>query len=102
MTPGCVAVEPGQRVVVRRRLSPQEAAQARSLGQGAVWTDIIALVVSSDLQGLTVVSDAPRQAVSQTLTLAWDQVEALKPIPPRPVRRADGSWTRGDKATAGS
>lgn len=78
----------GARVVVRRRLTPEEGEQARAQGRGAVWTDIIAAVLGVDDGGLRLRTDAPREAVAQEVWVPGDQVETAKQIPPRPERRA--------------
>ncbi len=78
----------GSRVVIRRRLSPAEAAEATAAGQGAVWSDVIAVVLDVDDDGLTVRTDAPRETTARELRIDGTTIETAKRIPPRPVRRA--------------
>ena len=76
---------PGERVVVRRRLSDDEAAAALRRGQGSVWTDIIALVSSVDDDGIALVTDAPRQPAAIEIFVPAAEIETAKRIPPRPT-----------------
>jgi hypothetical protein len=78
---------PGQRVVVRRRLTGDESVQARAEGRGAVWTDIIAVVVAVDDSGLRLLTDASRQLQAREVHVPGQLITAAKPIPPRPARR---------------
>ena len=77
----------GARVVVRRRLTPAESAQALAEGRGGVWTDIISVVVAVDDDGLTLRTDAPREREPREVRVPADQIETAKQIPPRPERR---------------
>lgn len=77
----------GARVVVRRRLTPAESAEAVAEGRGGVWTDVIAVVLEVDDDGLRLRTDAPRELTPRELTVPADLIETAKQIPPRPVRR---------------
>jgi hypothetical protein len=77
----------GARVVVRRRLDAAEAQDARTAGRGAVWTDVIGIVLAVDEAGIRVRTDAPRDDPRE-LTIPGDAIEAAKQIPPRPTRRS--------------
>ncbi|QAY70323.1 hypothetical protein [Xylanimonas protaetiae] len=77
----------GARVVVRRRLSAAEAAEAAVQGRGTVWTDVIAVVLEVDDDGLTLRTDAPRETTPRTVRVAAGEIETAKRIPPRPQRR---------------
>ncbi|GAB2456923.1 DUF6725 family protein [Xylanimonas ulmi] len=78
----------GARVVVRRRLDATEAARARAEGRGAVWTDIIGVVLAVDDEGLSLRTDAPRDPSPREVSVAAGEIEAVKRIGPRPARRA--------------
>jgi hypothetical protein len=78
----------GSRVVIRRRLSPTEAAEADAAGQGSVWSDVIAVVLDVDDDGLTVRTDAPRETTARELRIDGTTIETAKRIPPRPQRRS--------------
>jgi hypothetical protein len=80
---------PGERVVVRRRLSDDESAAARAAHRGSIWTDILAVVRSVSDDGLALVTDSPRQYQAREVWVPADQIETAKRIPPRPVRRGD-------------
>ncbi|MCL1898998.1 MAG: hypothetical protein FWG11_00495 [Promicromonosporaceae bacterium] len=69
---------PGQRVVVRRRLVDD--------GAGKLFSDVLALVISVDDDGLRLLTDAPRQVAATEVYVPASQIETAKPIPPRPVR----------------
>ncbi|MFV2144263.1 hypothetical protein [Isoptericola sp. G70] len=75
----------GTRAVVRRRLSPAEAGAS-----GQRWTDVVGVVVATDDDGITLRRDPARPdapgAGERVLVRAAD-VEAARPLPPRPVRR---------------
>ncbi|ACZ30000.1 hypothetical protein Xcel_0969 [Xylanimonas cellulosilytica DSM 15894] len=77
----------GARVVVRRRLSEAEATQAAADGRGSVWTDVIAVVLDVDDDGLTLRTDAPRDPAPRTVRVPGTEIETAKRIPPRPQRR---------------
>ncbi len=81
----------GTRVVVRRRLSPDESAQAAAAGRGTVWTDVIAVVLAVDDDGLTLRTDAPRETTPRELRVDASTIETWKRIPPRPPRRTPGA-----------
>lgn len=79
---------PGVRVVVRRRLSEREAAQARAALRGAVWTDVIGFVVTVSDDGLRLRTDPrPGRGTPVEIHVPADEIESVKPVPPRPVRR---------------
>lgn len=88
----------GARVVVRRRLTAQESALAAADGRGTVWTDVIAVVVAVDDDGLTLRTDAPRETTPRTLRVDGSAIEAAKQIPPRPQRRSARAGGTGDPA----
>lgn len=81
-------LEPGARVVVRRRLDDAEAAAARAAGRGAVWTDVIGVVLAVDDAGLLLRSDAAAAPESSEVRVVGATIEAVRRIPPRPPRRA--------------
>jgi beta-phosphoglucomutase-like phosphatase (HAD superfamily) len=66
---------------VRRRLTPEEAAEAG----GKLWTDVIGIVLASGDDGLRLRTDAPRAEPREVFVAAADVV-AAKPLPPRPRR----------------
>jgi hypothetical protein len=66
---------------VRRRLSADESEQAG----GALWTDVIGVVLAAGDEGLRLRTDAPRADPGEVFVAAADVV-AAKPIPPRPRR----------------
>jgi hypothetical protein len=72
----------GARVVVRRRLAPDEAGGQR-------WTDVIGIVLAVDDAGIRLRTDAPRRPPEDVWVSAED-VEAGKRIPPRPQPRGGG------------
>ncbi|WP_159793997.1 hypothetical protein [Puerhibacterium puerhi] len=84
-------LEPGERVVVRRRLDPAEAAAARAAGRGAVWTDVIGVVLAVDDAGLRLRTDAASARASHEVRVPGSAVEAVRRVPPRPPRRAPRS-----------
>jgi hypothetical protein len=69
----------GARVVVRRRLAPDEAGGKR-------WTDVIGVVLDVDDAGIRLRTDAPRKPAEEVWVAAVD-VEAAKRIPPRRPQR---------------
>ncbi|WP_407318622.1 DUF6725 family protein [Isoptericola halotolerans] len=76
----------GTRAVVRRRLSPAEAAAT-----GRRWTDVIGVVVAVDGAGVTLRRDPARRdspGAGTEVRVAADDVAAARPLPPRPERRA--------------
>ena len=81
------SLPPGARVVVRRRLTPPESERARAQGRGAVWTDLIAVVLAVDDDGLRLRTDAPREKVAREVHVPAALIETAKRIPPRPARR---------------
>jgi len=78
----------GARVVVRRRIDATEAEAARAEGRGSVWTDVIAVVLAVDDDGLLLRTDAPREEAPRELRVPAEAIETAKQIPPRPARRA--------------
>jgi hypothetical protein len=70
----------GARVVVRRRLGPDEAGGKR-------WTDVIGVVLAVGDDGIRLRTDAPRRPPEEVWVAAND-VEAAKRIPPRPPPRS--------------
>jgi hypothetical protein len=82
---------PGERVVVRRRLDAAEAAAARAAGRGAVWTDVIGVVLAVDDAGLLLRTDAASARAAHEVRVPGTAVEAVRRIPPRPPRRAPRS-----------
>ncbi|PZR55081.1 hypothetical protein DNL40_01430 [Xylanimonas oleitrophica] len=87
-TPAWRHLPAGARVVVRRRLSPDEAREARDAGRGAVWTDVIGVVLETDDAGLRLRTDAASSGRSDEVRVPGPAIEAVKRIPPRPPRRA--------------
>ena len=85
---GWRALRPGTRVVVRRRLAP--AGPLVSAGGTAYgWTDVIGFVVEVSDAGLRLRTDpVPGRGQPQEVDVAAAEIEAAKPIPPRPVRRS--------------
>jgi hypothetical protein len=90
----------GARVVVRRRLSAAEADGAATEGRGTVWTDVIAVVLDVDDDGLTLRTDAPRETTPRELRVAGSTIETAKRIPPRPQRRAARAGTAAPSGEA--
>jgi hypothetical protein len=78
----------GIRVVVRRRLSPAEAAAS-----GHVWTDVIGVVLAVDDAGLRLRRDPARRAAvgdaaePDVVVVPGAEIEAVRRLPPRPARR---------------
>ena len=70
----------GTRVAVRRRLSAAEAAAS-----GARWTDVVGVLTATGADGIRVRPD--RSPGLPEVAVAADDVEAVKPIPPRRPRR---------------
>ncbi|MCK9792244.1 hypothetical protein M1843_00600 [Isoptericola sp. 4D.3] len=70
----------GTRVVVRRRLTAAEAAES-----GARWADVVGILTASGDGGLRVRPD--RSPDLPEVSVAADEVEAVKPVPPRRPRR---------------
>ncbi|MCA5892392.1 hypothetical protein LEP48_03370 [Isoptericola sp. NEAU-Y5] len=73
----------GARVVVRRRLRPEEQAE----GAPQRWTDVVGVVVALDGAGLDVRPD--RRPGLEVVHVAAADVEVVKPVPPRPARRGE-------------
>lgn len=74
---------PGIRVVVRRRLSPDDAAAS-----GATVTDVIGVVVASDADTLVLRRDTARRGgTPETVTVRMSEILAGKVVPPRPSPR---------------
>ena len=65
---------------MRRRLSPAEAAAS-----GARWADVVGILTTVGPDGVRVRPD--RSPGLPEVAVAADDVEALKPVPPRPPRR---------------
>ncbi len=77
----------GARVVVRRRLEPEEASAS-----GHVWTDVIGIVLGTGPDGLRLQPDAPRRrpqgaAEAGEVFVPAGSIEAAKRIGPRPSPR---------------
>lgn len=107
---GWRALRPGTRVVVRRRLAPSgpvvsdggadlgasgklrsETRTSRGEGGGTAhrWTDVIGFVVDVSDAGLRLRTDpVPGRGHPQEVDVAAADIEAAKPVPPRPVRRS--------------
>ncbi|MFE5335442.1 hypothetical protein ACFQ8E_05945 [Isoptericola sp. NPDC056573] len=66
----------GTRVVVRRRLTPAEAAES-----GARWADVVGILTAAGPAGLRVRPD--RSPGLPEVAVAAADVEAVKPVPPR-------------------
>ncbi|GAA1875722.1 hypothetical protein GCM10009751_39320 [Myceligenerans crystallogenes] len=80
-------IPPGTRVVVRRRLTPGEAAAARAQRRGAVWTDVIGHVVTVSDDGVVLRTDPrPGRGEPEEIVVAAALITSVKPVPPRPVR----------------
>jgi len=73
----------GARVVVRRRLAPDD--DARSATGHHLWTDVIGVLTAVDDDGLAVRPD--RAPGLPEVRVAAADVEAAKRVPPRPPRR---------------
>ncbi|MGO1338111.1 MAG: putative acetyltransferase [Cellulosimicrobium funkei] len=84
---------PGTRVVVRLRLSPDDAAAA-----GKPLTDVIGVVLETTATTLVLREDAggsapphrghgPRDDAPPLVSVPLDAIVAGKPVPPRPPRR---------------
>ncbi|GAA1412429.1 hypothetical protein [Oerskovia paurometabola] len=90
LDPQWAAWPPGARVVVRRRLTPDEAraTQDPATGEGQSVTDVIGIVVSvSPGASITLRTDAGGSSGSVEVTIPAEQLVAAKRIPPRPPRR---------------
>ncbi|MEN5075119.1 DUF6725 family protein [Isoptericola cucumis] len=74
----------GARVVVRRRLAPEEA-------DGHVWTDVIGVVLDTGPHGLRLRRDPARGSgvpgEADEVVVPAEAIEAAKRIPPRPAPR---------------
>lgn len=82
------ALSPGTRVVVRRRLPPAGPVVSDD-GTAHRWTDLIGFVVAVSDTGLRLRTDpAPGRGAPQDVDVAAGDIEAAKPVPPRPVRRS--------------
>ena len=81
----------GARVVVRRRLTEDEARATRDDARGEPGksvTDVIGIVLSVDPDvSITLRTDAGGSHEPVELTIPAEQVVAAKRIPPRPPRR---------------
>ncbi|WP_275005501.1 DUF6725 family protein [Promicromonospora iranensis] len=87
-TGGWRTLRPGTRVVVRRRLAPTGTAVSDG-GTAHRWTDLIGFVVEVSDAGLRLRTDpVPGRGEPEEVTVAAADIEAAKPIPPRPVRRS--------------
>lgn len=85
---GWRALRPGTRVVVRRRLEPSGAVVSEG-GTAHRWTDLIGFVLAVSDAGLRLRTDpVPGRGQPQEVDVAAAEIEAAKPIPPRPVRRS--------------
>lgn len=78
-------LRPGERAVVRRRLSPAEA-QGPGSGAGHVWTDVIGYVLEVSDGGVRLRTD-PRHGTPEEVLVPADEIEAARQVPPRPPRR---------------
>lgn len=88
-TPAWRAVPPGTRVVVRRRLTPAEAAAARAERRGAVWTDVIGFVLTVSDDAVVLRTDPrPGRGEPEEIAVPAAQITSVKPVPPRPARAA--------------
>jgi hypothetical protein len=75
-------------VVVRRRLAP-EGPVVSDGGTAHRWTDLIGFVVDVSDAGLRLRTDpAPGRGEPQDVDVAAADIEAAKPVPPRPLRRS--------------
>ncbi|MCP2266222.1 DUF6725 family protein [Promicromonospora thailandica] len=81
------ALRPGTRVVVRRRLAPDGPV----VSDGATahrWTDVIGFVTEVSDAGLRLRTDpVPGRGDPADVTVPAAEIQAAKPVPPRPVRR---------------
>lgn len=78
----------GTRVVVRRRLTAAESADALSQRRGAVWTDVIGVVVAASDDGLRMRTDPrPGRGEPRQVWIPAALVTSVKPLPPRRARR---------------
>ncbi|WP_084800552.1 DUF6725 family protein [Promicromonospora kroppenstedtii] len=85
---GWRGLRPGTRVVVRRRLPPAGPVVSDG-GTAHRWTDLIGHVVEISDAGLRLRTDpVPGRGEPQEVDVAAADIEAAKPIPPRPVRRS--------------
>lgn len=85
---GWRALRPGTRVVVRRRLAPHGPVVSDG-GTAHRWTDLIGFVVDVSDAGLRLRTDpAPGRGEPQDVDVAAADIEAAKPVPPRPLRRS--------------
>ncbi|GHH78297.1 hypothetical protein [Promicromonospora soli] len=81
-------LRPGTRVVVRRRLPPAGPVVSDG-GTAHRWTDLIGYVVEVSDAGLRLRTDpVPGRGEPKEVDVAAPDIEAAKPIPPRPVRRS--------------
>jgi hypothetical protein len=81
-------LRPGTRVVVRRRLPPAGPVVSDG-GTAHRWTDLIGYVVEVSDAGLRLRTDpVPGRSEPKEIDVAAHDIEAAKPIPPRPVRRS--------------
>lgn len=82
------ALRPGTRVVVRRRLAPAGPVVSDG-GTAHRWTDLIGFVVEVSDAGLRLRTDpVPGRGEPEEVSVAAADIEAAKPVPPRPVRRS--------------
>ncbi|WP_285108399.1 DUF6725 family protein [Promicromonospora sp. MEB111] len=81
-------LRPGTRVVVRRRLAPSGPVRSDG-GTAHRWTDLIGFVVGVSDAGLRLRTDpVPGRGEPREVDVPASDIEAAKPIPPRPVRRS--------------
>ncbi|MFF2623077.1 hypothetical protein [Oerskovia jenensis] len=80
---------PGARVVVRRRLTPDEVrATQDGTGETRSVTDVIGIVLTvTPGTSITLRTDAGGSHESVEVTIGAEQLVAAKRIPPRPPRR---------------
>lgn len=80
------ALRPGMRVVVRRRLAPSGPVVSDG-GTEHRWTDLIGFVVEVSDVGVRLRTDpVPGRGEPKEVTVPAAEIEAAKPIPPRPSR----------------
>ena len=85
---GWRGLRPGTRVVVRRRLAPAGPVVSDG-GTAHRWTDLIGHVVEVSDAGLRLRTDpAPGRGEPEEVTVPASDIEAAKPVPPRPARRS--------------
>lgn len=83
---GWRSLPPGTRVVVRRRLAPTGPVVSDG-GAAHRWTDLIGFVLSVSDAGLRLRTDpVPGRGEPEEVDVPAAEVEAAKPIPPRPPR----------------